>query len=44
MAGKAADGLIGFQKFGMVVCDGFFIRDGVIVVPKDGVIPPGTVV
>jgi glucose-1-phosphate adenylyltransferase len=24
--------------------DGFYIRDGIIVVPKDGVIRPGTVV
>ena len=24
--------------------DGYFIRDGVIIVPKDGVIKPGTIV
>jgi glucose-1-phosphate adenylyltransferase len=24
--------------------DGYFIRDGIIVVPKDGVIKPGTIV
>ena len=24
--------------------DGFYIRDGIIVVPKDGVVKPGTVV
>ncbi len=24
--------------------DGFYIRDGIIVVPKDGTIPPGTIV
>jgi len=26
VAGKAADGDVGFQKFGMVVSDGFFVR------------------
>ncbi len=24
--------------------DGYYIRDGVIIVPKDGVIKPGTIV
>jgi len=24
--------------------DGFFVRDGIVIVPKDGVIPPGTVI
>src|SRR5262249_5409152 len=24
--------------------DGYFIRDGIVIVPKDGVIPPGTLV
>jgi len=24
--------------------DGYFIRNGVVIVPKEGVIPPGTVV
>ena len=24
--------------------DGYYIRNGIIIVPKDGVIPPGTVV
>jgi len=24
--------------------NGYFIRNGVIIVPKDGIVPPGTVV
>ena len=24
--------------------DGYFIRDGIVIVPKDGVIPDGTVI
>jgi hypothetical protein len=36
VAGKVADGLIGFQKFGVVVSDGFFVRgdDSVIAAGK----------
>jgi glucose-1-phosphate adenylyltransferase len=24
--------------------DNYYIRDGIVIVPKDGVIPPGTVI
>jgi glucose-1-phosphate adenylyltransferase len=40
-AGSRLENLAGHKDYDG---DGFFIRDGVIVVPKNGIIKPGTVI
>src|SRR5260370_6253885 len=43
VAGKAADGLIGFQKFGMGTSDGFFVRGNDAVIATGERAGPGFV-
>src|SRR5258708_21757109 len=43
VAGKAADGLIGFQKFGMGTSDGFFVRGNDAVIATGERAGPGLV-